>query len=195
MPVFNFGTKQEAQLLNPQMDRAIQKASIAIQKHSMPFDGTEKVKWIDDSYLMIGKAYFYKQEYFSARRTFNFVIQEYGYNDIKYTAMLWLALTYNQTKEFEKSEPLLNLITVDIDKGIVPDEVVKILPQVYADLYVRQENYDQAVDYLIDGIFYNPKRDLKTRMMFILGQIFQQNGDFAQGVGILWQSDQAESKL
>jgi tetratricopeptide (TPR) repeat protein len=180
LPVFNFGTKQEAQLLNPQMDRAIQKASIAIQKHSMPFGGIEQVKWIDDSYLMIGKAYFYKQEYFSARRTFNFIIQEYGYNDIKYTAMLWLALTYNQTKEFEKSEPLLNLITVDINKGIVPDDVVKILPQVYADLYVRQENYDRAVDYLIDGIFYNPKRDLKTRMMFILGQIFQQNGDYAR---------------
>lgn len=180
LPVFNFGTKQEAQLLNPQMDRAIQKASIAIQKHSMVFNGSEKVKWIDDSYLMIGKAYFYKQEYFSARRTFNFIIQEYGYNDIKYTAMLWLALTYNQTKEFEKSEPLLNLITVDVEKGIVPYDVVKILPQVYADLYIRQEKYDHAVDYLIDGIFYNPKRDLKTRMMFILGQIFQQNEDFVR---------------
>lgn len=180
LTVFNFGTKQEAQLLNPQMDRAIQKASIAIQKHSMPFGGTEKVKWIDDSFLMIGKAYFYKQEYFSARRTFNFIIQEYGYNEIKYTAMIWLALTYNQTGEFEKSEPLLNLVTVDINKDIVPYDVVKILPQVYADLYIRQEHYDRAVDYLVEGIYYNPKRDLKTRMMFILGQIFQQSGDFSR---------------
>jgi len=180
LPVFNFGTKQEAQLLNPQMDRAIQKASIAIQKHSMPFGGTEKVKWIDDSFLMIGKAYFYKQEYFSARRTFNFIIQEYGYNEIKYTAMIWLALTYNQTGEFEKSEPLLNLITVDVTKGIVPYDVVKILPQVYADLYIRQEYYDRAVDYLVEGIYYNPKRDLKTRMMFILAQIFQQSGDLSR---------------
>lgn len=180
LPVFNFGTKQEAQLLNPQMDRAIQKASIAIQKHSMPFGGTEKVKWIDDSFLMIGKAYFYKQEYFSARRTFNFIIQEYGYNEIKYTAMIWLAITYNQTGEFEKSEPMLNLITVDVTKGIVPYDVVKILPQVYADLYIRQEYYDRAVDYLVEAIYYNPKRDLKTRMMFILGQIFQQSGDFSR---------------
>ena len=180
LPVFNFGTKQEAQQLNPQMDRAIQKASIAIQKHSMPFGGTEKVKWIDDSFLMIGKAYFYKQEYFSARRTFNFIIQEYGYNEIKYSAMIWLALTYNQTGEYEKSEPLLNLITVDVKNGIVPDDVVKILPQVYADLYIRQEYYDRAVDYLVEAIYYKPKRDLKTRMMFILGQIFQQSGDYAR---------------
>jgi len=58
LPVYNFGTKQEAQQLNPQMDKAIQKASIAIQKHSMPFDGTEKVKWIDDSYLMMERLIF-----------------------------------------------------------------------------------------------------------------------------------------
>jgi tetratricopeptide (TPR) repeat protein len=177
LPVFNFGTKQEAQQLNQSMDRAIQKASIAIQKHSMPFGGTEKVKWIDDSYFMIGKAYFYKQEYFSARRTFNFIIQEYGYNEIKYTAMIWLALTYNQTGEFEKTEPLLNLITADASKGIVPYKTVKILPQVYADLYIRQEKYDQAVDFLNEAIFYNPGRELKTRMMFILAQIYQKNDD------------------
>jgi tetratricopeptide (TPR) repeat protein len=178
LPVFNFGTKQEAQQRNPQMDRAIQKASIAIQKHSMPFDGAEKVKWIDDSYMMIGKAYFYKQEYFSARRTFNFIIQEYGYNDIKYDAMLWLALTYNQTEEYEKTEPLLNLIVADADKGLVPSRVMKTLPQVYADLYVRKENWDRAVEYINEAIFYNPKRDLKTRMMFILGQIYQQGDDY-----------------
>lgn len=178
LPVFNFGTKQEAQQRNPQMDRAIQKASMTIQKHSMKFGGVEKVRWIDDAYLLIGKAYFYKQEYFSARRTFNFIIQEYSYNDIKYEAMIWLALTYNQTKEFEKAEPLLNLITSDASKGNVPRSISKILPQVYADLYVRQEKYDQAVEYIFESLAYNPNSELKTRMMFILAQIFQQNDDF-----------------
>jgi tetratricopeptide (TPR) repeat protein len=178
LPVFNFGTKLEAQKTNPQMDRAIQKASITIQKHSMTFDGAEKVKWIDDAYLMIGKAYFYKQEYFSARRTFSFVIQEYGYNDIKYEAMLWLALTYNQTGEFEKTEPLLNLVTADISKGLVPYSSIKTLPQVYSDLYVRQENWDKAVEFINEAIYYKPNRDLKTRLMFILAQIYQQSDDF-----------------
>lgn len=178
LPVFNFGTKQEAQARNPQMDRAIQKASITIQKHSMPFGGEERVRWIDDAYMLIGKAYFFKQEYFSARRTFNFIVQEYGYNDIKYEAMIWLALTYNQTGEFEKSEPLLNLITNDANGGKVPEEITRLLPQVYADLYVRQERYDEAVEFLYEAIAYKPQKDLKTRMMFILAQIFQQNGDY-----------------
>ncbi len=177
IPVYNYGTKQEAQQLNEKWDRSIQKASIAIQKHSMIFDGEEKVKWIDDCYMLIGEAYFYKQEYISARRTFNFVIKEYNKTDMKYNAMLWLAQTYNQTGEYEKAEPLLNLVTKDVNEGKVPAEVVETLPQVYADHYVRQEKYDQALEYLYEAISYHPKRLLKTRLMFILAQIFEMKGD------------------
>jgi len=60
----------------------------------------------------------------------------------------------------------------------VPKEVVRVLPQVYADLYVRRENWDKAVEYLNEAVFYQPKRDLKTRMLFILGQIYQLSGDY-----------------
>lgn len=178
--VFNYGTKQDAQSLNQHWDRAIQKASFAIQKHSMVFGGEEKVKWIDDSYLLIGRSYFYKQEYISARRTFNFIMREYGKSDIRFEAMLWLAQTYNQTGEFEKAEPLLNLVSKDVADGITPYEVVQVLPQVYADHYIRQKKYQQAIDYLYEGIAFNPDRDLKTRMMFILAQVFQQDGDLAR---------------
>jgi hypothetical protein len=177
IPVFNYGTKLEAQSGNQKYDRAIQKASIAIQKHSMVFNGREYVKWIDDSYLMIGMAYFYKQEYLSARRTFNFVMREYGDNDIKYDAMLWLARTYIETEEYEKAEPLLNLVDNDISNQNVPYRILQELPQVYSHLYVKQEKYDEAVEYLYEAIAYNPERQLKTRMMFILAQIFELRND------------------
>jgi TolA-binding protein len=180
LTVFNFGTKSDAQSLNQQWDRAIEKASFTIQKHSMVFEGEEKVKWIDDSYLLIGQAYFFKQEYISARRTFNFIIREYGSNDIRYEAMLWLARTYNMTKEYEKAEPLLNLVTKDAGEGKVSYDVMRELPQVYADHYIRQEKYSRAVDYLYEAVAYNPERDLKTRMLFILGQISQSNGDLTR---------------
>jgi len=177
LPVFNYGTKQEAQANNQKWDRAIQKASIAIQKHSMVFGGKENVKWIDDCYLMIGQAYFYKQEYLSARRTFNFVMREYPDNESKYDAMLWLARTYVQTGEFEKAEPLLNLISNEISTKKVSYRILQELPQVYAHHYVQQKKYKEAAEYLYEAISYNPKRDLKTRMMFILAQIYEMNGD------------------
>lgn len=177
LPVFNYGTKLEAQANNQKWDRAIQKASIAIQKHSMVFGGEEKVKWIDDSYMLIGYAYFHKQEYLSARRTFNFVMREYDQNEIKYDAMLWLARTYIQTGEFEKAEPLLNLIDNEISKTRVSYRIMQELPQVYAHHYVQQEKYQQAAEFLYEAIAYNPERQLKTRMMFILAQIYELEGD------------------
>ena len=59
--VYNYGTKQDAQKLNPKMDRAIKKASIGIQKHSMYFGGEERIKWVKESYFLMGKAHFMKQ--------------------------------------------------------------------------------------------------------------------------------------
>jgi tetratricopeptide (TPR) repeat protein len=184
IPVYNYGTKQEAQSNNQKYDRAIQKASIAIQKHSMVFNGKEHVKWIDDCYMMIGQAYFYKQEYLSARRTFNFIIREYEENDIKYDASLWLARTYIETEEFEKSLPLLNLVDNEINEEDVPYRILKELPQVYAHHHIKQKNYDEAVAYLYDAIAYRPGRWLKTRMMFILAQIFELNGDLNRASGL-----------
>ena len=97
LPVFNYGTKENALALNSQMDRAIEKSSICIQRHSMYFGGKEYVKWIDDAYLLMAKANFYKQEYIPARRTFDYVANSYKDDDITYVANLCLAKTYIET--------------------------------------------------------------------------------------------------
>ena len=59
------------------MDKAIKKGSVVIQRHSMKIRGREYCKWIDDSYLLVGKAYFYKGDFQEAKNTFTFIIEEY----------------------------------------------------------------------------------------------------------------------
>lgn len=49
------------------LDTVIEKASINIQIHD------PRSKWIDDSYLLIGQAYFYQGEWDKANRTFAFI--------------------------------------------------------------------------------------------------------------------------
>jgi tetratricopeptide (TPR) repeat protein len=178
LPVFNYGTKQEAQSLNPKMDRTIKKASIAIQRHSMYFGGKEYVKWIDDSYMMMGKAHFHKQDYTSARRVFDYVAKEYTDASIHYEAYLWLAKTYIQTERFEKAEAILNLLSTEQQDGKkFPKSVSKDLPLVYADFFIAQENYDAAYPYLERGLELGNKKYVLTRVEFILGQINQLEGD------------------
>ena len=50
------------------MDKAIKKGSVVIQRHSMKIRGREYCKWIDDSYLLVGKAYFYKGDFQEAKK-------------------------------------------------------------------------------------------------------------------------------
>lgn len=175
--VYNYGSKQEAQTLYPKMDRSIKKSSIAIQKHSMYFGGKERVKWVKESYLLMGKAHFLKQDYISARRVFDYVAKEYTDEPISYEGYLWLAKTHIQTERFEKAEATLNLILSKIDDGNIPKGVKKDLPLIQADFYLATDKYDDAYPYLERAIELGNKRDVITRAYFILAQINQYEGE------------------
>ncbi len=178
LPVYNYGTKENALSLNSHMDRAIEKAAISIQRHSMRFNGKEYVKWIDDSYLIMAQANFYKQEFIPARRTFDYVANSYRYNDITHTANLWLAKTYIETEQFHKAEALLqSLIVETAQNDKMPKYVRNNLDLVYADFYIKQKQYDNAIKYLKSGLLKKLDKATRVRAMFILGQIYEYQND------------------
>ena len=181
LPVFNYGTKENALSLNSQMDRAIEKSSICIQRHSMYFNGKEYVKWIDDAYLLMAKANFYKQEYIPARRTFDYVANSYKDDEITYVANLWLAKTYIETQQYPKAESILqSLIVSTSENDKMPKYVRNNLDLVLADYHIKTKKYDDAVKYLKSALLKNLKKNTRSRTMFILGQIYEQQGDNAR---------------
>jgi tetratricopeptide (TPR) repeat protein len=177
LPVFQYGDKASASKISQYADVAIKKASKAINKHSMTFNRKEYVRWIDDAYLLIGKAYFYKQDYPMARRTFEFVIKTYNYNDIKYEAMLWQARANIQIGDFNRAEPMLDMLQSKINKGDAPQKYETELNLVYGQFFIMQKNYDAAVPYINRALELNPTSAMRTRCNFILAQINQLNGE------------------
>jgi tetratricopeptide (TPR) repeat protein len=169
--VTNYGTEADAAKLNPAMDRAIAKASIVIQRHSMVFNKKERVKWIDDSYMLIGKAYFYKRDYTAAKRTFDYVIRQYNYNPIQFEAMLWQARNYIQLKQYSDAGAMLDLLKSKTETEKVPFSTLKQIPLVYADYYILQKNYPPAKEQLFKGIELNRNKKLRARLYFILAQL------------------------
>ena len=181
LPVFNYGTKENALALNSHMDRAIEKSSICIQRHSMYFGGKEYVKWIDDAYLLMAKANFYKQEYIPARRTFDYVANSYKDDDITYIANLWLAKTHIETQQYPKAESILqSLIVTTATNDKMPKYVRNNLDLVLADYYIKTKQYDNAVKYLRSALLKNLKKNTRARTMFILGQIYESQGEKAK---------------
>ena len=176
--VYNYGTQQNGMSLNATMDRALEKTSICVQKHSMKFGSRERVRWIDDAYLVMGKAHFYKHDYIPAKRTFDFVATEYSYNDIAYVANMWLIKTYIQTEEYPKAVAMIEQLqarTSGLSK--LPKELMRNMDFTIADYYIAVKDYNKAIPFLKNGILLNKDRDLRTRAMFIMGQIYMHQGD------------------
>ena len=176
--VYNYGTQQNGMAMNSTMDRALEKTAVCVQKHSMNFGSRERVKWIDDAYLVMGKAHFYKHDYIPAKRTFDYVATEYSYNDISFVANMWLIKTYIQTEEYPKAVAMIEQLqakTAGLSK--LPKELMRDFDFTIADYFIAVKDYNNAVKYLKNGILLNKDNDLRTRAMFILGQIYMRQGD------------------
>lgn len=180
LPVEDYGTLQQVQSINSYMDRAIEKASKVVQKHTMYFERRERVRRVPDSYLLIGKAYFYKQDYFSARQTFDFVAQQYERQPIRFEAQLWQARTAIKLKEFERSITILEGLQSQVRRKDFPRDVGRQLPAIFAFHHISQENYNAAKPHLRKAAEMSKDKNFTARMYFILGQIHQQDGDFSE---------------
>ena len=180
LPVVNYGTEANSQSINPNMDRAIEKASKVIQKHSMYFDKKEHVRWVKESYLLIGKANFYKQDYNAARRAFEYVNRQYAGEEISYKARLWLAKTYAQQKQYEKAINEFALLNEESKTTLLPWDVRKELPLAEANMLIAQNKYKEAKAHIEKGLPLNRNAKLKTRLYYILAQINKLEGRESQ---------------
>jgi tetratricopeptide (TPR) repeat protein len=178
LPVYYTGDKSNISKIGQVADICIKKATKTIQKHSMFFNGREYNPWIREAYILIGNSYFYKQDYPMARRTFEFVIKMYNDNPVKYKAMLWQALSSMELGDYNRAEPMLDMVQNMIRQGKAPESNEEMLSLCYANFYILQKNYASAVEFLERAIELGPTRSMKTRCLFILGQIHQNTGQF-----------------
>lgn len=179
LPVYNFGSAEDARKIYSTMDRAIEKAGIAIPKHSMFFKNKEYNKWIDDCYMLIAKAQFFKQDYPASRKTLEYIMKQYVGKNIQLEASLWFIRSFIQQKRYEDATAQLEAIEAQILKNKTPFYIKKQIPLVYAQYYLETNNLNAAKTYLKQGIDLNTNKLVKARLNFILGQIAQREKDYA----------------
>ena len=191
LPVFTYGNKDLASSISSDMDIAIKKASKLITLHSIKakpkykkgrmtpqekefYNRNEFNNWVDDAYILIGKAYFYKMDYLNATETFNFIIREFPKESAKYESMIWLARISAQTGEYRDAEKLL--ATLESDRKF-PQKLKRDLQTTGADLALKQNQYERSAKYLEKAIKKLHKKKLKLRYRYILAQLYQQTGE------------------
>ena len=177
LPVFPRFQKNEAQAVGPQMDRVVEKSSKAIKKHSIYIRGKEYNKYIPLAYQMMGEAFFHKQEYETAQRTFNFIINNYKNPDVVLEASIWLARTSSELDEMTRADFIFEELKYKFEKS--SSKKIKLLfNMAYADFFIKQESHQLAIIPIQDALMIKMPKEQKTRLLFILAQLYETTGSF-----------------
>jgi len=185
LPIFIYGDEEIAAGLKPQMDRTIEKSSKSIRMHSITakpdqgkgilsskekafYNKNEYNIFIDDAYLLMGKAFFYQMEYQSAIQTFNYIVHQYEDPEAKYLAYNWLIRTNVELKDFREAKEYLDQILTDIE---YPEELTYERNLTAADFYLKQNMVKQAEPFVVEALNQAKKKKEKLRLTFILAQI------------------------
>ncbi|MEN8229010.1 MAG: tetratricopeptide repeat protein [Bacteroidota bacterium] len=173
------------------MKRAIDKATKVITFHSITakpkvkegnqsakdkafFEKNEFNKWVDDSYMLMGKAYMYQGKFFLAVETFKHVMVTFPNEEIRYLAMTWLARAYIMIGEMREAERILIALS---DESAFPEEYLETFHTTQSQYQIRNSSYAAAAEHLeIAHSLKGVDKEQKIRYSFILAQLYEETG-------------------
>lgn len=165
LPVFVYGSQAASANFYANFDEVIKKCSNVIQNHDIS-------NWIDDSFFLIGKAYFMKKEYFEAIESFQYVYTRWKREPIADDALLWLIRCYTASGQYAKAQGGIDMA---VSNKNFPKDKKGELQALRAELLINQKRYDQAIEPLQQTDQYKFSKQQQARFHFILGQIYMQN--------------------
>ena len=144
------------------MDEVLKKCSHIIDKHS-------KSKWVDDSYLQMGNAQFYKGDFYAAIEVYEYVAGNFKNTIPGAKAEINLLLTYIQLKKYDDAEALYTKLN---NKKDFPEKLKTSLNIAGAAINIKQKKYQVAIKLLELSIPKIKNRAKKIRYNFVLAQLY-----------------------
>ncbi len=189
LPIFTYGDDALAPTTKPEMDRSIEKSTKSIRLHSITkkpekkgsmsekdkafYSKNEYNAFIDDSYLLMGKAFFFQADYASAIRTFDFIIKQYDDEKVKYLAYNWLVRSNVQVKDFREAQNIIDFLVSDMD---YPEKLNYQLNLTLADFYLKQQKFAEAEPYVSEALTQVRRKKEKLRLTYIEAQLKEELG-------------------
>ena len=190
LPLFKSSNPSTATAANAEMENAILKGSKLIQSHSITkkpkrrknrsksyvqFASREEFNnWVDNAYILMGKAYFYKQNFSSAIENFSYVVRKFEGDPSRYTAYVWLIRSYTELERYVEAYEIIQQLQMD-EK--FPHQLEGELAAVTSDYYARQISYGEGIPFLSIAVKQNGKKEDRLRYKYVLAQWYQQTGN------------------
>ena len=192
LPVFYYKEKTLLSSISSDMDKAAEKSAKVIKEHSITakpqskrpattprqkayYAQHEYNKWVDDSYLLMGKAFFYKSNYFDAQKNFQFLLNEYKGQPICYETNLWFARNKVEMGQYNEAREILDKLIED--EQYCPEKIRLACYPIYADICLQQKQYEETIHYLTIACDNTRKKKTRIRYKYIIAQLYQEIGD------------------
>ena len=177
LPIERLEVKDEVKLdsenNNPNFIAAEEKATKAIQKHSMDIKDEERNPQTDEAFLLLGKARYFDQRYIPALEAFNYVLQKYTQSDKLNEATIWREKVNIRLQNEELA--LKNLKRL-LKYEELNDQEYADARAMMAQAYINLNAPDTAIQQLKIASAYTKKNPEKGRYYFIIGQLYNQLG-------------------
>lgn len=206
IPIEVLPNEDEVKNMYSPIDTAIAKCTKVIQKHAMPSNDKPKTAeyntWIDENWITIGKADYYRRDYEGAMKKFQFVKKFYENDPSIFISELWMAKINIATGRL--SDANFNIANLDKalkaeeekakseseekskKKGIKKAKKAKFPPKIRFDFEITKANYalikkekTEAIQLLEGSLEFAKKQKDKARVHFILGQLYEEQGQRA----------------
>ena len=155
---------------NKNFERAEEKATKAIQKHSMNIEGKEKNMQMDEAHLLLGKARYYDKRFVPALEAFNYILYKYSNSDKIYEAKVWREKT---NIRLENDALAIKNLKLMLKRNQLKSQVKADANAILAQAFINLEEKDSAIAPLKIAIESTKLKEEKARYHFILGQIYQ----------------------
>lgn len=175
--------------------RSIEKAQKAIQLHSIKkkprrkpgkSNDAEYKKWLKrdeynpflhNAWMLMGKSQYNNGDFLGAASTFYYIAKHFTWLPNTVTeAKLWQARSYCAMDWLFEAETILTRIKAE---ALVNKRLKELYSFTYADFYIRSHDNQKAIPMLREAIGY-ASGSQKTRLWFLLGQLYSAEGDKKQ---------------
>ncbi|MDG1147444.1 MAG: hypothetical protein P8N52_03970, partial [Crocinitomicaceae bacterium] len=204
LPIDAVPNKEEIIGMYPAIDTAIHKCTKVIKDHSMPSNDRparkkdEHNRWIDENWVTVGQALYYRLDYEGAIKNFKFIKKFYKNDPSLYVGELWIAKTRIAQGKYTEAKLSLD----KLDKAIVEEvsretkrfrklkkkkkgnEIAKFpkkikfdLEKTKADLALKRGKKKDAITHLESSLSFAKKSKDKARVHFVLGQLYEAVGN------------------
>ncbi|MEM8894526.1 MAG: methyltransferase, partial [Bacteroidota bacterium] len=165
LPIFPQFDSTDAAGFTQLTEDIVEKASIAIQRHP-------NSKWVDNSYILVGKARFYGLDFPNAIETFKYVNTNGEGDDERHEALVSLMRTFIEADELNNAEAVSDFLKREkLNKSNLKN---LYLNRGY--LYQRREDFSNMVSNLNRAEPLLAAKDEPARIYFVIGQVYQQLG-------------------